>query len=158
MLFIKSIYHVLPISDDGVHIGLVTFSDVGNMVFNFQQHKTVDSLDMAVDQLVLPGGIKNNVGAGLVTTISQLFGMSGRKGTQSKKGVVTFVVGKIDDDPTMYSSKLKSQEIVSIVVAINSDMNQANLIASSPEHVLLIENVMHSFDYLDKVIDMINKG
>ncbi len=159
MLVIKLIYHVLPVSNDGVHVGMVTFSDAGSMVFNFLQHKTIKSLDLVVDQLTLPGGNRNNVGAGLATTLSQLFATSGRKGTpRLKKAVVTFLVGSSDDDPTVYSKKLKSEDIVSIVIAINSNQEQANAIASSPDHVLLINNPMDLLDNVDRVIEMINKG
>lgn len=158
MLLIKLIYHVLPVSGDGVHVGMVTFSDVGNMVFNFRQHRTTKSLDTAVDQLTLPGGTRNNVGAGLATTLSQLFGASGRKSTRLKKAVLTFLVGKSDDDPTIHSNKLKSEGIISVVIAIYSDNTLANLIASSPDHVLLIDNPTHLFDNVDKIIEMLNKG
>lgn len=158
IMLIKLIYHVLPISSDGVHVGMVTYGDVGKLVFNFLQHKTIKSLDMAVDQLTLPGGNKNNVGAGLATTLSQIFSTSGRKGEEVKKAVVTFLVGKPDDDPTIYSNTMKSENIVSIVIAIYSDMTHASLIASSPDHVLLINNVMELLDNVDKIIEMMNKG
>ena len=158
IMFIKLIYHVLPVSSDGVHVGMVIYGDVGRMVFNFLQHKTIKSLDLAVDQLTLPGGNKNNVGAGLATALSQIFDTSGRKEEKVKKAVVTLLVGKPDDDPTIYSTKMKSEDIVSIVIAIYSDMTHANLIASSPDHVLLINNVMELLDNVDKIIEMINKG
>lgn len=157
MLIIKLIYHVLPVSNDGVHIGMVTFSDTGNKVFNFLQHATTKSLDLAIDQLTLPGGSSNNVGAGLASSLS-LFGESGRKGTRIRKAIVTFLVGKPDDDPTIYSDRMKSENIISIVVAIGSTAVHANLIASSPGHVLLINNPVDLSDNLDKVIEMINKG
>ena len=159
LLLIKSIYHVLPVSSDGVHVGMVTFSDDGSLVFNFLRHKTVKSLDTTVDQLTQPDGTRNNVGRGLATTLSQLFGTSGRRKTpRLKKAVVTFLVGNCDDDPTAYSKKMKSEDIVSIVIAINSNMAQASLIASSPNHVLLINNPTELFDNVDKIIEMINKG
>ena len=159
MAVTKLIYHVLPVSSDGVHVGLVTFSDAGNMVFNFLQHKSIKSLDRVADQLALPGGIKNNVGAGLAATLSQLFATSGRQGApRLKKAVVTFLVGNSDDDPTIQSKKLKSEDIVSIVIAVNSNLAQAGLIASSPDHVLLVNHPTELFDNLDKIIEMINKG
>lgn len=155
---IKSIYHVYPVSAKGTHVGMVTYSRTGNMVFNFKQHRSMKSLDMAVDQLKLPGGTNNNVGAGLAATHSQLFGTSGRKRKQIKKAMVTFLVGKPDDDPTTYAKKLKSEDIVSVVVAINSDMNSVKLIASSPDHILFINYPAQLIDFVDKIIEMINKG
>jgi hypothetical protein len=156
--FIKFIYHVLPVSAKGTHIGMVTFGNAGNMVFNFRQHRTIKSLDMAIDQLKPPGGTKNNVGAGLAASHSQLFGTSGRKRKHVKKVVVTFLVGKADDDPTIYSKKIKSEDIVSVVIAINSDMAPVNLIASSPDHILSISHPAQLVVFVDKVIEMINKG
>jgi hypothetical protein len=156
--FIKLIYHVLPVSAKGTHIGVVTFGNIGSMVFNFRQHRTIKSLDMAVDQLKLPGGTSNNVGAGLAVTDSQLFRTSGRRRKHVKKAVVTFLVGKASDDPKTYSSKMKSEDIVSIVIAINSDMVPVKLIASSPDHILFINDPALLVVFLDKVIDMINKG
>ena len=156
--FIKLIYHVLPVSAQGTHIGLVTFGDGGNMVFNFRQHRTIKSLDMAVDQLKLPGGTSNNVGAGLATAHSQLFGTSGRKRKNVKKAEVTFLVGKASDDPTIASNRMKSENIVSVVIAINSDMDPVKIIASSPDHILFINSPEQLPDFLDKVIEMINKG
>ena len=159
MVMIKLIYHVLPVSSDGVHVGMVTFSDAGRMIFNLLQHETIKSLDMVVDQLTLPGGTRNNIGAGLETTISQLFATSGRKGApRLKKAVVTFLMGNSDDDPTLYSKKLKSENIVSIVIAIGSNLAQANLISSSPDHVLLVNNPIELFDNVDRIIEMINEG
>lgn len=156
--FIKFIYHVLPVSAKGTHIGMVSFSNIGNMVFNFRQHRTIKSLDMAINQLKLPGGTSNNVGAGLAATHSQLFGTSGRKRKNVKKAVVTFLVGKADDDPTIYSKKIKSEDIVSVVIAINSDMAPVNVIASSPDHILAINHPEQLVVFVDKVIEMINKG
>jgi hypothetical protein len=156
--FVKLIYHVFPVSAKGTHIGMVTFANAGNMVFNFRQHRTMKSLDMAVDQLKLPGGDKNNVGAGLATTHSQLFGTSGRKRPCVKKAVVTFLVGKPDDDVTVYANKMKSEHVVSVVIAINSDMVPVKLIASSSDHILSINTPKQMSDYLDKVIEMIDRG
>lgn len=158
-MLMKTIYHVLPISSDGVNVGMVTFGEAGHLVFNLRQHTTIKSLDAAVDQVTLPGGAKNNVGAGLATTVFQLFGQSRRKETpRVKKAVVTLLVGTADDDPTIYSKKMQSENIVSIVIAINGDKTQADSIASSPDHVLLIDNPINLFDNLDTIIDMINKG
>lgn len=156
--FIKFVYHVLPVSAKGTHIGMVSFSNSGNMVFNFRQHRTMNSLDNAIDQLRIPGGTRNNVGAGLAAAHSQLFGTSGRKRRNVKKAVVTFLVGKADDDPTMYSKKFKSEDIVSVVIAINSDMAPVNVIASSPDHILAINHPEQLVVFVDKVIEMINKG
>lgn len=156
--FIKLIYHVLPVSAKGAHVGLVTFSNIGSVVFNLKKYKTISSLDMAVDQLRLPGGTSNNVGAGLAATHSQMFEASGRKRKQVKKAAVIFLVGKADDDPTVYAKKMKSENIVSIVIAINSDMAPVNLIASSSDHILSINYPAQLFVFVDKVIEMINKG
>ena len=156
--FIKFVYHVLPVSAKGTHIGMVSFSNSGNVVFNFRQHRTMNSLDNAIDQLRIPGGTRNNVGAGLAAAHSQLFGTSGRKRKNVKKAVVTFLVGKADDDPTIYSKKVKSEDIVSVVVAINSDMAPVNVIASSPDHILAIKHPEQLVVFVDKVIEMINKG
>ena len=145
-------------SAKGTHVGMVTFSNVGNMVYNFRQHRTIKSLDMAVDQLKLPGGTVNNVGAGLAATHSQLFGTSGRKRKNVKKVVVTFLVGKPDDDPTVFSKKLKSEDIVSIVVAMNSPMDPVKAIASSLDHILSITDPVQLIGFVDKVIEMINRG
>lgn len=157
MKFIKAVYHVLPVSRKGVHVGMVTFSDQGNLVFNFRQHRTIVDLDTVVDQLQLPGGSGNNAGSGLTLTHLQLFGYSGRK-HQVKKAVVTLLVGRSDDDVAAPVNKMKSEEIISIVIAINSDTGQVNLIASSPDHQLLLKDPQQLMDNIDKVIEMLNKG
>lgn len=158
MKFIKAIYHTLPVSGKGVHIGMVTFGDQGNMVFNFRQHRTISDLDLAVNQLQLPGGSGNNAGAGLTVAHAQVFGGSGRKHKKVKKAMVTILVGKSDDDVVVQIKKIKSEDIISIIIGINSDTGQANLIASSPDHQLLLTDPRQLMDFIDKVIEMLNKG
>lgn len=156
--FIKAIYHTLPVSGKGVHIGMVTFGDQGNMVFNFRQHRTISDLDLAVDQLQLPGGSGNKAGAGLTVAHTQVFSGSGRKHKMVKKAVVTILVGKSDDDVAVPIKKIKSEDIISIIIGINSYSGEAKLIASSPDHQLLLTDPRQLMDFIDKVIEMLNKG
>ena len=72
--------------------------------------------------------------------------------------MVTILVGKSDDDFAVQIKKIKSEDIISIIIGINGDTGQANLIASSPDHLLLLTDPRQLMDFIDKVIEMINKG
>ena len=131
--FVKYIYKPFSVSEKGVHVGLVVFTDTGKLQIGLKDHFDQAALDKAVNQIAYPGGNGHFLGQALIDTKRVLFDVSGRKNVP--KALITIVVGSSDDEIFAGATALKTDSITSAVVGIGTNnRKQIETLATSSKH------------------------
>ena len=157
MQFAKYIYKPFYVSQKGVHVGLVVFTDTSKLQIGLKDHFDQVALDKAINQVSYPGGKKHFLGQAVIDTKRVLFDASGRKNVP--KALVTIVVGSSDDDVVAGATALKTDGITSVVVGIGANnRKQIDTLATSSKHYY-INLVYHSLAItINGVIQNIGKA
>ena len=156
MQFVKYIYKPFSVSEKGVHVGLVVFTDTGKLQIGLTDHFSQVALDRAVNQVSYPRGKGHSLGQAVMDTKKVLFDASGRKNVG--KALVTIVVGKSDDNVASGATGLKTDGITSVVIGIGrNDRQQIETLATSNKHYY-INLLFHSLAItIDGTIQKIGK-
>ncbi len=157
MQFVKYIYKPFAVSQKGVHVGLVVFTDTGKLQIGLKDHFGQVALDKAVNQVSYPGQRRHSLGQAVVDTKRVLFDASGRKNV--RKALVTIVAGKSDDDVASGATTLKTDGITSVVVGMaKNNVKQIETLASSSKHYYIDLVYTSLAATIDGVIEKIGKS
>lgn len=135
--FVKLVQKALPVSVDGIHVGVETFGSEAEVNVDFNVHFNQESFSGAIDGINYPGGT-TSTGNALSVVMTKLLPQSKRRAIQHT--LVMLIAGKADDDPISLADEIKGSgaRIFCVGVGVMFDRGQLDAMASSPSstHVM----------------------
>ena len=156
---VVNIIEKLAISEQGVHVGVVSFSERAQVEFFLNQFFSKNMMTAAVRQIVFRGG-NTNTPSGLRYMIDQVFDQTGRdlRGDRTRVANLAIVItdGESNINPGRtipYANEAKDANIKVLAVGISTQVNQTELRGISSNGVKG-ETVFFSedFDVTDQII------
>lgn len=127
----------LPISSNGVHLGLIKYNGYPQTEFELNRHFAKEQLNEAIARMELIPGVTRT---GSALNQAALLFKSARP--DAKKLVVLFSDGISMDDPVEIAKTLRADQVEILVVSLseNAYMPELEQIADRPEHLFTKEN------------------
>ena len=133
LAFVVNIIQKLTISEAGVHIGVVTFSDTSYTEFHLDSHFNKASLINAINSIFYKGG-NTRTSSGIKRMMDDVFDPLGRdlKGDRSDVANLAIVItdGESNLDPhktVPYANEAKDKNIKVFAVGITKAVNETEL-------------------------------
>ena len=155
--FVINVVEHFTVSPTGNHVGLVVFSDRGQLLFKLDKYYDTQGLIEAVQKIVYPGRNTNTSG-GLYVARSQLF--TGKDGDRPDVPNIAIVItdGKstFDSQKTLpVAEDLRKDGVQVFSVGITTDVDEDELKGISSPPQVLNQNYFTSTDFqmLDGVLE-----
>lgn len=149
--FVKEVLRSFPVSNEGVHAGLITYGKNARLNIDFNTLPDQTGTEAAIDTISYPG-TESYTGNALDTAMSKLYPHSGR---QSVAHVLVLITGSNSQDKFEESAEeLKAGGIKIFCIGVGGqyDQSQLDLIASSPSDTYVITT---EFDSLRNVVPIL---
>ncbi|KAK3726333.1 hypothetical protein QZH41_008963, partial [Actinostola sp. cb2023] len=149
--FVKDMAKSFEISESGTHVGIVLFSSIPTVVFNFKKYYDVASIEKAIDGMVQPKR-KTHIGSALEMTKSDLFDASSRPSV--RRILIVMTDGISQDNATNAARAVRDIGVTIFTLGIGTKywIKELNEIATDPDE----DHVFTSgFDELDKMAELI---
>lgn len=137
--FVKEVQRALPISVNGIHLGVVTYGDEAEANMDFNINFSQENFESAIDGINYPGGVTKTANA-LGIVMKELLPSSERVNVQHV--IVLLTAGKSEDDPVSIAEEIKASGAVMFCIGVGMMFDRAQLDAmassSSSTHVMTI--------------------
>ena len=157
LLFIQILVSNLVIGPDDVRVGMVKFGYFGHVEFLLCQYDRTEDVLAAIARVSYVGG-NTNTAAGLQLTHEILYQTSNgdRAGAHNLAFLITDGAANVrigDTLPESVNMKTAGIEIVVIGVSEEVDEGQLQVIATSPNHVILVDTFDDLIGIMDDALD-----
>lgn len=161
--FILKVLKGIPISQDGVHIGLIRFSTKSDLIFGFRDHFTYSSVTAAIKKMKYSRGGTRTYAA-LSQARTDLF--ASPPAGSSRPNIAKFLIVLTDGMSTnvkltiQEARALKSEGVHIVAVGIGSTVNRKELlgIASRPRDIIRVRSYSNLVKIVDDVRERICTG
>ena len=98
---LASFVHLFDVSADGTHVGMITFNDHAELLFDFKDHRyhTEDQLKEAIKEIPLKLELKTRTDLALTLAKNRLFSLEGGDRPDVPNALVIFTDGKSTGKP-----------------------------------------------------------
>ena len=157
--FFKKVLNRFPISERGVHAGLIHFSSTAHLIFGFDEHYTLSDVENAVDRTKYrKGGTRTDKALKLART--RLFALPPEG--SSRRNIPRFLVVTTDgismrpSTTGLEAQALKNEGVHIIVVGVGfrTHMKELRAIASRPQDVIKVR----SFAYMERIVENVRSA
>ena len=157
LLLFDTVAQSFPVRKDGVNFASMTYSDEIQVPFQLNTHEDKPTLSIAIQAIQFSGGA-SRVGQAIAALKSSILDKSGRP--SASKVVVVIMAKKSEDDVLVPASALKAQGVKLIMVGIGKDVDASLLgsLASSPDSVLLVDDIEELPTQAAPLVVKINNG
>ena len=98
---LASFVHLFDVSADGTHVGMITFNDHAELLFDFKDHRyhTEDQLKEAIKEIPLKLELKTRTDLALTLAKNRLFSLEGGDRPDVPNALIIFTDGKSTGKP-----------------------------------------------------------
>ena len=157
LLLFDTVAQSFPVTKDGVHFASIVYSSASQVAFQLNAYTDKPSLSIAIQAIPFIGG-DSRVGQAVASVKSSVLDKSGRP--DAPKVVVVVLVKKSVDDVLTPAASLKAEGVKLITVGIGKDVDGSLLgsLASTPDSVLLVDNINELPSQAAPLVVKINNG
>ena len=151
--FLIQVVDRLDIGEDKTRVGLVKFSNRGNVEFRLDEFYNKDALNVRINDMKFSGGNTNTSG-GIITLLQQVFVEEAGDRKDVADTIIVLTDGKStkDVDKTVpYATMAKDRNIRILVIGITEQIDEQELedIASDPADMGMERTVFKVTDFSD---------